>query len=243
MSEVRATAIVLKAIDYRENDKMISLLTPNGRITAVAKGVKKPNAKLKSCTLAFSIGDYIFAQTSEHLTITGYNGIESFYQLTDDITLYYCANVVAECALRFIQQNDDCGQFFLLVAKTLQFLTYENINAPLVTLRFLISAVNIEGYKIVLDKCCVCSSNKINKFYFDIFLGGLVCSNCVQLTGREISSETVNLLRQVASSKYDKLADISIKDNSIRNCFSIISDYINENIVKLKTIEELMKII
>lgn len=243
MSEVRATAIVLKAIDYRENDKMISLLTPNGRITAVAKGVKKPNAKLKSSALTFSIGDYIFAQTNEHLTITGYNGIESFYQLTDNIILYYCANVIAECALRFIQQNDDCGQFFLLVAKTLQFLTYENINAPLVTLRFLISAVNIEGYKIVLDKCCVCLNNKINKFYFDISLGGLVCGSCLQLSSREISSETVNLLRQVASSKYDKLGDISAKDNSIRNCFLIISDYINENIAKLKTIEELMKII
>lgn len=245
MGEVRATSIVLKAVDYREYDKLLSLLTPSGRLTALIKGVKKPNAKLKSSAMIFNLGEYIFADTGGHLTVISGNSVESFYPLTDNLNLFYCANVVAETALRFIQEQEECGQFFLLVAKTLQFLTYENkkTNPYLVLIRFLLSATALCGYKINLTKCCVCGNSHLSKLFFDNTLGGLICSNCVQPTSKEINILTLNALRLIASNKYDTIHLLNLEPNLISSCLSVVSSYIADNIVKLLTIDEVMKLI
>ena len=56
--EVKTDAVVLKAIDYKDNDKLLTLFSPSlGKITAGIKGVKKPKAKL-----AFAAQPFCFAE-------------------------------------------------------------------------------------------------------------------------------------------------------------------------------------
>ena len=44
--EIKVNALMLRAADYNENDKILTLLTAeNGKITAGAKGVKKAGAR------------------------------------------------------------------------------------------------------------------------------------------------------------------------------------------------------
>ncbi len=46
--EFKADALLLRAVDYGENDKMVTLLTAErGKIGVGMKGVKKAGAKLK----------------------------------------------------------------------------------------------------------------------------------------------------------------------------------------------------
>ena len=56
--DVKTEAVVLKAIDYKDNDKLLTLFSPSlGKITAGIKGVKKPKAKL-----AFAAQPFCFAE-------------------------------------------------------------------------------------------------------------------------------------------------------------------------------------
>ena len=46
--EVKVNAIVIRAIDYKDNDRILTLYSlEKGKITAGIKGVKKAGAKLK----------------------------------------------------------------------------------------------------------------------------------------------------------------------------------------------------
>lgn len=45
--EFKTDALVIKATDYKENDKLLNLFTPSrGKLTAGIRGVRKPKAKL-----------------------------------------------------------------------------------------------------------------------------------------------------------------------------------------------------
>ena len=56
-------ALMLKAADYNENDKILTLLTAErGRITAGIKGVKKAGAKLKFAAQPFCFAEYVLSR-------------------------------------------------------------------------------------------------------------------------------------------------------------------------------------
>ena len=43
--EIKTEAVVLQSLDYKDNDKILTLFSPTlGKITAGIKGVKKPTA-------------------------------------------------------------------------------------------------------------------------------------------------------------------------------------------------------
>ena len=53
--EVKTEGLVLRATDYKENDKLLTLFSPTlGKITAGARGVKKPTAKLNFAAQPFA---------------------------------------------------------------------------------------------------------------------------------------------------------------------------------------------
>ena len=46
MADLKTDAIVLKRVNYREGDRIITFLTPDGRLSAIAKGARKEKSKL-----------------------------------------------------------------------------------------------------------------------------------------------------------------------------------------------------
>ena len=54
--DIVINAIVLKSVDYKDNDKILTLYSPEkGKITAGIKGVKKSGAKLKFASEPFAL--------------------------------------------------------------------------------------------------------------------------------------------------------------------------------------------
>ena len=64
--EIKVNALMLRAADYNENDKILTLLTAeNGKITAGAKGVKKAGARLKFAAQPFCFAEYILSKKGD----------------------------------------------------------------------------------------------------------------------------------------------------------------------------------
>ncbi|MBO5328139.1 MAG: DNA repair protein RecO, partial [Clostridia bacterium] len=88
--EVKTEAIVLKAVDYKDNDKLLTLFSPTlGKITAGARGVKKPTAKLAFATQPFCFAEYVLAEKGGRYTVTSAYLHESFFALREDVTRYF----------------------------------------------------------------------------------------------------------------------------------------------------------
>lgn len=100
MDQTVIKAILLKATDYRESDRLVRLLSvENGIVNAVMKGVKKPKAKLKWASQQLSFAEYTLARgKGGFYTVTGASQIEDLSALSYDYEKYLYASLAAECA-------------------------------------------------------------------------------------------------------------------------------------------------
>jgi DNA repair protein RecO (recombination protein O) len=57
----RSRSIVLKNMDFKETDKLVTVFSEDqGKMRAVAKGVKKPNSSLRACVQPFCCSQLFF---------------------------------------------------------------------------------------------------------------------------------------------------------------------------------------
>ncbi|MDE7452899.1 MAG: DNA repair protein RecO, partial [Clostridia bacterium] len=113
-------AVTLKAVDYNENDKILTLLTAErGKITAGIKGVKKAGAKLKFAAQPFCFAEFVLARRGEKYTVINASECESFYDLRTDINKFYAASSAVEAANALTYEGDECREIFYSLVNAL----------------------------------------------------------------------------------------------------------------------------
>lgn len=84
---LRTKAIVLRRTNYGESDRILNLLTPEGRVDAMAKGVRKEKSKLAGGIEIFSLADVVV-----------HYGRSSLGILTSAKMLYFYSNIMTDMA-------------------------------------------------------------------------------------------------------------------------------------------------
>jgi len=119
MFDLEITAVNLRATDYGESDKILTLFSlERGLVTVSAKGVKKAKAKLKFAAEPFCFGKYQLAGT-KRFVLAGCEFTELFYDLRTDIMKFSAAAVCAEFVLKSSGEEEN-PQLFLQLLKTLR---------------------------------------------------------------------------------------------------------------------------
>ncbi len=188
--EEKLSGIVLNAISYGENDKILQLFTlEKGLISAKIKGVKKAGAKLKFASQPFCFAEYILRPSTAGYTVINASLIESFYALREDIFKFYSGGAVLEFIKRFYRENIVSPQSFFLVVNSLKSIAFGD--NPLTRLvEFFIRAIKGAGYALSLDGCAVCGKPSSNRMFFDYSDGSFYCDECFKGEGREINPDT-----------------------------------------------------
>lgn len=194
MAEVKVNAITLRATDYLENDKILTLLSAElGRITVGIKGVKKANAKLKFAAQPFCFAEFILAERGGRYTVTQASECESFYELRTDIDRYYAACAVCEAALSLTADGGDGTELFPSCLKALRDACVGDHQTAVIT--FLLNALRICGYGLsVNDYCHACGNSLVGqpKLRFDMRSGKFSCWDC--MSGAGVSAETFSAI-------------------------------------------------
>ena len=202
--EVKTDAIVLKAVDYKDNDKILTLFSPSlGRITAGAKGVKKPKAKLSFSAQPFCFAEYILAEKGGRYTVTGAYLHESFFSLRYDIVRFYAACAIAEICLTVLYENEKHEGLFIALIEGLKALSLAEDDPAEAIITFILVALRESGYPIDLSYAEECDGDIGDKIWFD-FSDGKFSSfdRCVQ--GERASVSTYHVLRKCAGLTYDE---------------------------------------
>lgn len=211
MSTLIAQAIVLRHADYRDNDRMLTLLTPQGRVEALCRGCKRPNSPLLSASEWFAMGEYVFYEGKGKMTVTSCQLTESFYPLRED----YDKLKYATLMLRLCEETAQPGQnelhLFTLLARSLFRLAYTDRQPVTVLGGFLLHFAVIGGYMPVLDRCVLCGKDAPDAPLFDMENGGIVCKACAGTGVRAfpLQKGQTEWMRQVIKYGIDKypLAD------------------------------------
>ncbi len=188
---------MLRAVDYRENDKILTLLTAEkGRITAGIKGVKKAGAKLKFAAQPFCFAEYVLAERAGRYTVVQASECESFYELRTDVNKFYAATAVCEAAIALTYEEDREEEIFSAAVRALTDMCGGDEGVALVN--FLITALRCTGYGIYAENCTVCGAPLAGaeKLRFDMATGSFTCWDCGAGVG--VSGVTYSVLRAAA---------------------------------------------
>ena len=180
MVQTENTAIVLRNVNYRDNDRMVTLLSPSrGRIDAIIRNCRKPRSHNLNAGELFALGDYMIYEASGRATVTSVQLIETFYPLRTDYDRFTCGVYLLNLAEAAAEPEQDSQELFMLLLHTLSRLTFSDQEwKPLIS-GFLIHLANCEGFKPRLNHCVFCGERlETGPFFFNLREGGVCCARC-----------------------------------------------------------------
>lgn len=197
--EIKVNALMLRGVDYKENDKMLTLYSvERGILSACIRGVKRAGAKLKFAAQPFCFAEYLLSVNGERITVIGASELESFYNLRLDIQAYYVATVISEYLLKCAGEESD-EPLFMLAVNALKKLNFSTEDKLFILADFLLKALDLAGYGIKGEACARCGSlAHLGEFaYFDFEKGILLCEDCCEEGATRILCATAEGLQSV----------------------------------------------
>ena len=239
--DVTTRAVVLKSTDYKENDKYVLLYSLEyGKISIHARGVRKNTAKLKFAADQFCFGQYELAQTGDRYTLKTCEQLESFFNLREDIVVYYAACVIAECLSNYTEEGQSEPPIFIEMLKAFEALS-GGVEPLAVTLRFLLAFCELQGIRIQLDGCVSCGQSG-KRMYLDLQRGGLVCDDCREAASINISPRAISVSEMYEHLPYEKISNVNVSADMLKDALNLCNKYIAHSYYPLKSLAELIKL-
>ena len=172
--EFKTDALVLRSADYKENDRIVTLLTAErGKLTAALRGVKKAGAKLNFASQPFCFAEYVIAEKGGRNTVTGASLHDGFFALREDISSLYAAVCVTQVCDLLLYEGMTGGALLVAAVRALERLSSGEGAGALV--EFLLRALELAGYPVEAKCCPMCGKTPVGRMRFDMDRGIFTC--------------------------------------------------------------------
>ena len=213
MADLTCRGMVIRTVDYRDNDRILTLFTAEqGRVDAKARSCRKATSPLLACTQPFVYGEYqLFYHKNKYIIDQG-EVLESFYPLREDVARFAAASLCASLCLEGVQAEERNEDIFSLLYYTLTFLTYGENDPGDMAACFLLRFLDRAGFRPAITHCAVCGrdlrEDQILRFLPD--RGGAVCAACSPV-GRRVSKTALEAMRRMLLLDDDQLGRVKMK--------------------------------
>jgi len=201
MPSEKATAIVLRVIDFSETSAVVTLFTREfGKIGALAKGARRPKGPFESALDLLAVCRIVFLRKSSDALdlLTEAKLQRRFRPPGRELVPLYSAYYVGELLRELTDEYDPHPELFDAAEATLAELAAGSDPASVV-LRFEATALRLLGHTPSLEDCVECgvSVEDRPRYDFGLLAGGVLCPQC-RLRKKQVvsvSREVIAVLR------------------------------------------------
>lgn len=213
----RVRAIVLRRTDYGEADRVLQLLTPKGRRSVMAKGVRRERSKLAGGIELFAICDVVIRSGRGELGLLTSARLVAFYRhILED----YDRMQFAYSAMKLVSQASetiDEPEWFSVLSTVLEHLNQPEINLQLIETWFYVQYAGLLGDELNMRTDVAGQPLEIDKLYmYDESEKSLRPSEQGNL-----SAEHIKLLRLIDAKPLANLIQIGGIDGVIADCWLV----------------------
>ena len=239
MGLIKTKGIVIGVANSADNDKVLTILTPDlGKISVFCKGAKKNKSALLNATEYLAFSELIlYKSANDHYSINSTEVIEVFYNLRIDIDKLNYATTISKIIYDVTQENEPAAQVLSLFLNTLFVLSETDKNKDLILSIFELRLLAIIGFLPNVARCVHCGTpmlEEMNDFYFSIKEDGVKCEICQRLDKGiiHLSKTAFSALIYVLSCDSKKLFSFEIPQEAIDEIRVLTKIYIMQKLEK-----------
>ncbi len=148
-NDVRTLGYVLRRTNYGEADRILNIITPKGKFSVIAKGVRKSKSKLAGGIEMFTLSEFnIHLGKGELGVLTGAKMVRCYNEIIKDFSRMELAAMILK-KTSLAADSSDNPEYFRVVDESLRGLNNGG-NLELIEAWFLINLVRAMGEEINL---------------------------------------------------------------------------------------------
>lgn len=204
MAVYRDEGVVLRTHDLGEVDRIITLLTrENGRIRAVAKGVRRSRSRFGARLEPFG---HVDLQLYEGRSLDTVTQVESFRahgaDLVGDYHRWTAGSAMLEAAERLTPvERQPAAQQYLLLVGGLRALSADEHDPRMILDAYLLRSMSVAGWSPSFADCARCGVPGPHRA-FHLASGGSMCGDCRPAGSASPRTETLLLLGALLSGEW-----------------------------------------
>lgn len=221
MKTVRSKAIVLRRTNFGEADRVVQLLTPDGRRSVMARGVRKEKSKLAGGIELFAVSDVVIGEGKGDLGVLTSAKLEHFYRhILEDYDRLQFGYVAVKLVSRASDTVDE-PEWFDLLQETLAGLDVLTVPLPLIEAWFYIRYAALLGHELNLELDINGQPLSADEHYrYDSAEQGLR-----PVQNGEVSAEHIKLLRLLSTRSLSVLLQIGGLGAVISECLQVVREH------------------
>lgn len=217
MSTKRTTAIVLRRTNFGEADRVLKLLTPEGQLSVMARGVRREKSKLAGGIELFAVSDVTIHQGKGDLGILTSARLETFYRhILDDYDRMQFGYEVTKLVSRASDSLDD-SQWFDVLISTYEGLNITNVPLALTQCYFYLHYASMVGHQLSLDRDV--NGDKLQpgaRYQYDVSDQGLR-----KAENGNITADHIKYLRLVANKPLLTVTQVGGVEHILAGCYLV----------------------
>lgn len=214
---VRTRAIVLRRTNYGEADRIVQLLTPEGKRSVIARGVRREKSKLAGGIELFAVSDVVISRGKGDLGILSSVRLVQFFNRI--LTGYDRLQFGYEAIKQVGRASDmvDEPEWYDLLDETLRGLNELSTPLLLTETWFYLNYARLVGHELSFYYDVTGEKLQPDKRYmYDVSERGL------RESGRgELASDHIKFLRLVSSKSLRVVSQVGGVNEILNECFNI----------------------
>ncbi len=220
MKLIKVKGIVIREVTYKDNDKIITILTDGlGKVSAIAKGAKKTNSPFLASSQFLVYSEFVLYQNTGYYYLNSAESINTFYNLRVDLDKLQIVFDMTKLINMVTDENQDCEKILKLFLNTIYALDKLDKDSKLVVNAFKIKLFSLLGFAPRQDKCANCSKALLESeedfVYYNYVDNTFLCESCKNTVDNrskiQISMATYNAIFYIIRSDLKKIFSFELK--------------------------------
>lgn len=223
------TGMILNTMPVGEYDKRITILTrERGKVTAFARGARRPRSSLQAATNLFCFGRFEAYEGRSSYTVVKAEISNYFRELATDLDLTYYGCYFLEVADYFSQENNDEQEILKLLYQTLKALENPSLPNRLIRCIYELKMLVINGIYPNVFSCQLCGKRE-NLVDFSVERAGMLCMKCAgRERGIRLEDSVLYAMQFIISSELRSLYTFTVSEAVLKQLEQILFGYLQK---------------
>ena len=224
------TGIVLREVNYKESDKILTVLTAEGgKLTVNARGCRRKNSAIAAPSQLLCYSELTLYEYQNRWSIKEGEVIREWRGVRGNLDKLSLATWFAELTEALTVEDVPAPEMLRLLLNSLYALDELQKPLELVKAAFEVKMMALAGYEPMLDCCAVCGAEPAEP-RFHLGQGALHCPHCREKLGTGISmpldEAALAALRYVVCGEEKRMFSFRVPEGALRSMSAVAEAYV-----------------